>query len=133
MMTNKFEGRNVRISVRRGKNAWDDKCVIGRKAGGVQRHGSSCRKTFPFVFSVEGLCEEEASELFLRWVDEAEAAGATRIGDGDFKVTYWEDTMTFDAELLYPKDFDADPATQRAEVQHQLRVAARRAREVKQA
>lgn len=122
---------NIRISVKQGKNAWDDRYKIGRKAGGVQRHGSSCRKSFPFIFSIQGLCVEEASELFLTWISEAEAAGATKIGEGDFKVHYTEDSRTFDAELSYPKDFDRDLANQRIEIQHQLRIAARKVYETR--
>jgi hypothetical protein len=127
-MTKNIDGSKVRVSVRQGKNAWDDRCAIGRKAGGVQRHGSSCRKSFPFVFQVEGLDVDGASQIFLTWVKEAEAAGADKIGDGSFDASYDRDTKTFEVLVSYPKDFDADLDGQRAEVQHKLRMAAKAAK-----
>ena len=128
-MTTTLNSKNVRISVRQGKNSWDDKCKVERKSGGVQRHGSLCRKTFPFVFSVKGLAMEDASKVFLAWVNEVETVGADMINDGEFDVSYDGDTKTFDVMLSYPKDFSTDLSTQRTEVQHLLRAAAKRVRE----
>ena len=109
------------VTVNYGKKEWEEEGKNGR----FKTQSELSKKTLPYTLTVSGLNKDSAAEVFLKWIDAAEKAGAEKMDESTYSATYYEFGQVFEVQIKYPRDFSYTVTQQRGAVRSIFRSAAR--------